>query len=79
MTKLDAVGNIIPHLITRLLSLKSLHAEAALFSETLSCLKEDQQTLLELGLDTKKGLDLLAKTMMDNQEKTFANIESLKQ
>lgn len=78
MMKLDAVGNIIPHLISRLLSLKSLHAEAATFSETLAVLKEDQKSLLELGLDTQKGMKVLTRTMIENQEKAIANLNALK-
>lgn len=77
MLKLDAVSNIIPHLISRLSALQSLHAEAAQFGETMTVLREDQKMLAELGTDTKKGLDALVKTMLENQSKTSENIAAL--
>lgn len=74
---MDSLGGVLPQLIARLHALKSLHDEAASFSDSLSQLGSE---CIRIG-DTVAGIDAamvkLSANVKQNEETCLKNVESL--
>ncbi|KAI9193190.1 Dynamitin-domain-containing protein [Polychytrium aggregatum] len=77
MERLEPMSNIIPQLITRLHSLKTLHQEAAVFSESLKMLTQGQDKLEDNSKLMQSAIARLESSIADNQASVENNIEAL--
>jgi hypothetical protein len=77
LVKLDSVSSMIPHIVSRLKALQSIHNDSVRFQETLEVLKEDQDHLKYLAKETQVGMKQLLDSVLENQSKIQKNIEAL--
>ncbi|KAF9109960.1 Dynactin subunit 2 [Mortierella sp. AM989] len=73
--KIDPLVSLAPALVTRLKGLKSLHAEAAIFSDSIKMISSEQSKISEeiKGLDTVSNK--LQESLTDNDSAIQKNIE----
>ncbi|KAI9089613.1 Dynamitin-domain-containing protein [Phlyctochytrium arcticum] len=77
MEKVDPVAGVIPHLVSRLRGLKHLHSEAAVFSESLKMLVQEQERMDDgLGL-VRESMDQLNQSVKANESAVERNVEAL--
>lgn len=75
--KLDPVVDTIPVLMNRLVALRKVHSEAAVFSDTLNeCLNDQQNIKVEMERMDKDVCNL-KESILENQKVMMKNVESL--
>jgi DNA repair exonuclease SbcCD ATPase subunit len=79
LEKLDPVIGVIPHLISRLQALRSLHTEAATFSDSLRVVSEEQLKVRESAKQIEESLKRLESNMKENAVVVERNMQSLDQ
>lgn len=79
MIKLESTANLLPNIISRLKSLKSLHGEACLFNEMIQDLKEQEIVLNTLAKELKLGIEQLTESFNINRIQITENIMELNQ
>ncbi|KAJ3191915.1 hypothetical protein HK101_007288 [Irineochytrium annulatum] len=77
LEKLDPIIGIIPRLITRLQSLRSLHTEAAVFSDSIKLVSNEQAKVAETAETIERMLTNMETSMAANAERAEKNIEAL--
>ncbi|KAJ3161771.1 hypothetical protein HDU86_006542 [Geranomyces michiganensis] len=77
MEKLDPVAGIVPHLVARLRALRSLHAEAAIFAESLDVLSNDQARMKESVRGVETAISMLETSLKVNEESVAKNVDAL--
>ncbi|KAJ3087638.1 hypothetical protein HK102_010594 [Quaeritorhiza haematococci] len=77
LEKLDSVSAVIPHLLARLHALRSLHTEAAVFSESLRLLTVEQGRIGETTKTMEDALKRVEGSLKENGEITVKNVEAL--
>ncbi|TPX59453.1 hypothetical protein PhCBS80983_g02455 [Powellomyces hirtus] len=77
MEKLDPVAGLVPHLVSRLRGLKSLHTEAAVFSESLAILTLEQTRVSEGFKGIDEAIEHLENSVKANEIAVTKNVEAL--
>ncbi|KAJ3157272.1 hypothetical protein HDU89_002684 [Geranomyces variabilis] len=77
MEKLDPVAGVVPHLVARLRALRSLHAEAAIFAESLDAISNDQARMKESVQGVETAVSMLETSLRVNGESVGKNVEAL--
>eukprot|EP00842_Homolaphlyctis_polyrhiza_P000822 jgi/Hompol1/1740/HPOL_001542-RA len=77
LTRIEPISHHLPHLISRLRALQSLHADAATFSESLEAISNDQAKIKELASQTQQGMSKLLQSIKDNENVVIKNVEAL--
>ncbi|KAJ3381530.1 hypothetical protein HDU92_005294 [Lobulomyces angularis] len=77
LDRLDQVGSVVPQLLGRLHALKSLHTEAALFSESLKLIETEQQKVAENFSNLEDGVQKLTINISENEGKILKNVDIL--
>lgn len=77
LDRIDPIASVVPHLLARLQGLRSLHAEAAVFSESLKMLVREQERIGEGAKVVEEALKSLEGSVKENEEGVRRNLESL--
>lgn len=77
MEKLDPLTGLIPHLVSRLHGLKSLHSEAAVFAESLKMLVEEQNRVGDGFKGIEEAVARLEDSVKANEIAVEKNVEAL--
>jgi ABC-type multidrug transport system ATPase subunit len=76
---LDALTPSLPHILSRLQSLQSLHANHVHFKQDVASLVASHERILALLHDMKQQLDQLPQQLLDNKACIQQNVDSLSQ
>ncbi|KAJ3287472.1 hypothetical protein HK104_008562 [Borealophlyctis nickersoniae] len=79
LERLDPIAGVIPHLLARLQGLRSLHAEAAVFSESLKMLVREQERVGESGKVVEDALKTLEASVRENEVAVQKNVQGLEE
>ncbi|KNC99150.1 uncharacterized protein SPPG_05408 [Spizellomyces punctatus DAOM BR117] len=77
MEKLDPVARVIPHLVSRLRGLQSLHSEAAVFADSLKMLVQEQSRVGEGFKGIEDAVGRLEESVKANEIAVGKNVEAL--
>ncbi|KAJ3182832.1 hypothetical protein HDU85_002435 [Gaertneriomyces sp. JEL0708] len=77
LQKLDPVASLLPNIITRLHALKSLHTEAATFSDTLQMLAEEQERVGTGFNNIDESIKRVERSLEENEKRVEKNVERL--
>ncbi|TPX31796.1 hypothetical protein SmJEL517_g04965 [Synchytrium microbalum] len=77
LEKLDPIVSLVPHLLSRLQSLRSLHTEAAVFAESLRTLAIEQNHVTESASNIGESVTRLQDAVKDNANVVQSNVEAL--
>ncbi|KAJ3041090.1 hypothetical protein HDV00_009990 [Rhizophlyctis rosea] len=77
LDRVDPIASVVPHLLARLQGLRSLHAEAAVFSESLRMLVREQERIGEGAKVVEEALKSLEGSVRENEEGVKKNLASL--
>ncbi|KAJ3299683.1 hypothetical protein HDU76_006247, partial [Blyttiomyces sp. JEL0837] len=77
MERLDGTVTKVPHLVARLVTLRDVHAEAAVFCEQLRGVAEEQGKIGELTDGMAQALEQVEMGMLENDKVVRTNLEAL--
>ncbi|KAJ3103096.1 hypothetical protein HDU97_010376 [Phlyctochytrium planicorne] len=77
LDKLDPLIGVIPHLLTRLHALRSLHTEASVFSDSLNLIGEEQKKVSDTSKFIADSIKTLETSVTENHSRMQSNFESL--
>ncbi|KAJ3019904.1 hypothetical protein HKX48_001628 [Thoreauomyces humboldtii] len=77
MEKLDPVAGLVPHLVSRLMGLRSLHTEAAVFAESLTMLVQEQSRVSEGFKGIDETVEHLENSFKANELAVEQNVAAL--
>lgn len=77
LSQLEPCANAIPLIASRLKALQSLHNDAAVFSESLAALNEDQKQVKDAAKALQEGMARLVHNMQLNEAAVLQNMEAI--
>ncbi|KAI8929734.1 hypothetical protein BC831DRAFT_442857 [Entophlyctis helioformis] len=79
LVRLEPVMQHLPHLVSRLRALQSLHAEMAVFAESVKVLGEDGARMRDMARSLQENMALLGESLKENEDVVARNVEALGQ